>query len=366
MDLIGKQVRHSKFGDGVIVAQETTTVTVNFSSEIETKKFIYPACFKTYLKLMDAEAAAQADKTVLQHEEQERRKKQYESEMAEAKHFAKKMQEESSRSGKAVIIGPFNSGEDFCGEYNKAIISEIVYLKNTGGKRQHVFDGKRIEYINSRYVYSFEADNELKYPEGTQISIWQGETSVSGSIVGCEDFTVIIATSTDFGLDVPYLEFSAEPWRLLNHLVDRLDGLLDSSSEIVRKLICDGYKAIEHTNHIISTGQQTAVQMAKSQPITFVWGPPGTGKTQTLAKIALEHINNGHRVLMLSYSNVSVDGAVLRVYKLQPDLHPGTIVRYGYARQAELLDHKFLTSYNLAIHSPENSHFSDGGHGKYP
>ena len=58
MDLIGKQVRHSKFGDGVIVAQETTTVTVNFSSEIETKKFIYPACFKTYLKLVDAEAAA--------------------------------------------------------------------------------------------------------------------------------------------------------------------------------------------------------------------------------------------------------------------------------------------------------------------
>lgn len=53
MDLIGKQVRHSKFGDGVIVAQETTTVTVNFSSEIETKKFIYPACFKTYLKLRD-------------------------------------------------------------------------------------------------------------------------------------------------------------------------------------------------------------------------------------------------------------------------------------------------------------------------
>lgn len=351
MDLIGKQVRHSKFGDGVIVAQETTTVTVNFSSEIETKKFIYPACFKTYLKLVDAEVAAQADKTVLQHEEQERRKKQYESEMAEAKHFAKMMQEESSRSGKAVIIRPFNSVEGFCAEYKKAIISEIVYLKNTGGKRQHVFDGKRIEYKNSRYVYSFEADNELKYPEGTQISIWQGETSVSGSIVGCEDFTVIIATSTDFGVDVPYLEFSAEPWRLLNHLVDRLDGLLDSSSEIVRKLICDGYKAIEHTNHIISTGQQTAAQMAKSQPITFVWGPPGTGKTQTLAKIALEHINNGHRVLMLSYSNVSVDGAVLRVYKLQPDLHPGTIVRYGYARQAELLDHKFLTSYNLAIHN---------------
>ena len=351
MDLIGKQVKHSKFGDGVIVAQEVTTVTVKFSSELEAKKFIYPACFKTFLKLVDAETAAQADKTVMQHEEQERKKKQHESEMAEAKHFAKRMQEESSKSNKAVVLRPFNSVEAFCSEYKKATISEIVYLKSTGGKRQHVFDGKRIEYKNSRYVYTFEADDELKYPEGTQISIWQGETSMSGSIVGCEDFTVIIATSTDLGIDVPYLEFSAEPWRLLNHLVDRLDSILDDPSEIVRELICDGYKAIEHTNHKITTGQQTAVQMAKSQPITFVWGPPGTGKTQTLAKIALEHINNGHRVLMLSYSNVSVDGAVLRVHKLQPNLRPGTIVRYGYARQAELLDHKFLTAYNLAIHN---------------
>ena len=45
--------------------------------------------------------------------------------MAEAKHFAKKMQEESSRSGKAVIIRPFNSVEDFCAEYKKAIRRRI-------------------------------------------------------------------------------------------------------------------------------------------------------------------------------------------------------------------------------------------------
>lgn len=146
MDLIGKQVKHSKFGDGVIVAQEVTTVTVKFSSELEAKKFIYPACFKTFLKLVDAEAAAQADKTVMQHEEQERKKKQHESKMAEAKHFAKRMQEESSKSNKAVVLRPFNSVEAFCSEYKKATISEIVYLKSTGGKRQHVFDGKRIAW----------------------------------------------------------------------------------------------------------------------------------------------------------------------------------------------------------------------------
>ena len=351
MDLIGKKVKHAKFGEGIITSQEATYVCVKFESEAETKKFVYPTCFKTFLKLLDATTAAEADATVRQQEEQERKKKQQEMEAAEARRFAKRMQESNSKSTKTVVLSPFSSVAAFCDEYKRATISEVVYLKNNGGKRQHVFDGKRIEYKNSRYVYTFEADDELKYPEGTQISIWQGDTSVSGNVVGCEDFTIIIATGTDLGIDVPYLEFSAEPWRLLNSLVDRLDGILDNPSEIVRALVCDGQKSIDYSNHTITTGQETAVQMSKSQPITFVWGPPGTGKTQTLAKIALAHIEQGHRVLMLSYSNVSVDGAILRVHKMQPTLRPGTIVRYGYARHADLLEHRYLTSYNLAIHN---------------
>lgn len=191
----------------------------------------------------------------------------------------------------------------------------------------------------------------MTYPEGTQISIWQYNTSISGHIVGCEDFTVIIASSADLGVDVPTLEFSAEPWRLLNSLIDRLDGILDNPFEIVKALICDGQKSIDYGNYKITTGQQTAVKMAKNQPITFVWGPPGTGKTQTLAKIALAHIEQGNRVLMLSYSNVSVDGAIMRVHKMKPNMEPGILVRYGYARHKDLLEHKYLTSYNLAIHN---------------
>lgn len=53
---------------------------------------------------------------------------------------------------------------------------------------------------------------------------------------------------------------------------------------------------------------------------------------------------------MLSYSNVSVDGAILRVHSMMPDMKPGTLVRYGYARHRALLEHEYLTSYNLAIH----------------
>lgn len=351
MDLMWERVEHDTFGEGVITQQDSSYVFVKFLTEAAAKKFKYPSCFKTFLKLLDANKAIQIDAIVKQQEEQERKKVQRAIEAPEARNFTKKMQETSPKSDKTVDLRTFSSVADFCNEYKRAITSEIVYLKNSGGKRQRVFDGKRIEVKNGRYVYTFEADDELTYPEGTQISIWQGQTSIAGHVVGCEDFTVIIATSKDLGTDVHSLEFSAEPWRLLNALIERLEGILETPSEMVRALICDGKKSIDNSSYELRTGQQSAVQMSKNQPITFVWGPPGTGKTQTLAKIALAHIEQGNRVLMLSYSNVSVDGAIMRVHKMATNMQPGTLVRYGYARHKDLLEHRYLTSYNLAIHN---------------
>lgn len=349
MNLIGKKVKHNKFGEGTIIAQDTSYVSVEFMTEGLSKKFEYPSCFETFLKLLDENMATQVDEIVKEHAEAEYKKKQQEHAEAEARYFTKQMHEKVSKSGKTVEVRPFVSVEEFCSSYRRATIAEIVYLKTKGGKRQQIFDGKRVEYKNGRFVYTFEADEELTYPDSTPISIWQGEDSITGQIVGCEEFTVIIVTSVNLGEEVPEIEFSAEPWHLLNSLNDRLDEMLKNPSKIAKKLICDGYDAIDYGKHKIETGQETAVQMSKRQPITFVWGPPGTGKTETLAKIALEHIRDGKRVLMLSYSNVSVDGAIMRVHKRKSDYKPGTIIRYGYARNKELLEHEYLTSYNLVI-----------------
>lgn len=351
MNLVGKKVKHSKFGEGTIVEQDSLYVSVQFMAEDTTRRFAYPSAFKTFLKLADETAAASTAETIKQHEAEQEKKKQQQREETEAKRFVQQMNKKSSRSNKTVEICLFGSVASFCEDYIREIKSEIVYLRTTGGKRQKIFDGKRVEVKNGHYIYTFEADDELNCPEGTQISIWQGQTSIPGNIVGCEDFTVIIAVSIDLGLDVASIEFSAEPWRLLNSLIERLNEMVKAPSEIVRALICDGHKSIDYGNNKIVSGQEKAIQMSQAQPITFIWGPPGTGKTQTLANIALAHIKKGHRVLMLSYSNVSVDGAIMRVHKLALNSTPGVLVRYGYARSKSLLEHEYLTSYNLAIHN---------------
>ena len=49
MNLIGKKVIHSKFGEGIVAKQEGPYISVRFGEQC--KKFIYPDCFNVYLKL---------------------------------------------------------------------------------------------------------------------------------------------------------------------------------------------------------------------------------------------------------------------------------------------------------------------------
>lgn len=53
MNVMHEQVNHLKFGTGTITAQDSSTVTVKFSKEYGSKKFLYPSAFKLFLDLCD-------------------------------------------------------------------------------------------------------------------------------------------------------------------------------------------------------------------------------------------------------------------------------------------------------------------------
>ena len=349
MNLIGKKVKHSIFGEGVIISQTETRISVNFSTSATDKTFIFPLCFQSHLQLLDNTAVSEIKVKIEEAERLEREKAYQEAAKAHEEYMQK--ENHSSHHNGVIVPQMFPSVSSFCDQYQKALAAEIAYLQTTGGERQRIFDGRLIEGKIGHYIYSFEADSELNYPDGAQITLWTGTTSISANIIGCEDFTVIIALSISLGNEVTSIEFSAEPWRLIFSLSERLNTIKGAfKSPIVQALVCDGFKNIQYGKSIVK-GQDNACEAALENPITFIWGPPGTGKTETLAKIALKHIALHHRVLMLSYSNVSVDGAILRVYKLDSNKRAGKLVRYGYPRDKDLMQHDFLTSYNLAIHN---------------
>ena len=345
MDLTGKRVHHRSFGDGVITEQKKTTIVVTFRDGA--KMFSYPGCFQTYLKILDTDLKEDVQEVVSQHEHAETAERKQRINDLQTSISSNRRQEKD----KSVQIKPFASVADFCQAYRMALSAEISFIRMTGGKHILLQEGKRIGRDNGQFVYLLESEDELNYPEGTPVTIWKGQSQISGKILNCEAFSVYLISELDLGAEVEMLNISAEACYLLQSVSERLMDLSLEPSEIAQDLICNGLKEIDYRNSDIAKGQETAVRMSLEQPITFVWGPPGTGKTQTLAKIAWAHIDKGERVLMLSYSNVSVDGAILRVTSLKNDVFPGQLVRYGFPKDKRISEHPYLSSYNLAINN---------------
>ncbi len=72
--------------------------------------------------------------------------------------------------------------------------------------------------------------------------------------------------------------------------------------------------------------QQSAVRFALSaRDIAIVHGPPGTGKTTTLAEVIFQAVRNGERVLACAPSNTAVDNLLERLVAKMPN-----VVRVGH------------------------------------
>jgi ssDNA-binding Zn-finger/Zn-ribbon topoisomerase 1 len=81
------------------------------------------------------------------------------------------------------------------------------------------------------------------------------------------------------------------------------------------------------------------------QAITYIWGPPGCGKTYTLAEVVRTAFEAGRRILICSNTNRAVDQVLYRICETLTISHPamqeGRIVRMG-----RIADDKLANEYS--------------------
>ena len=78
--------------------------------------------------------------------------------------------------------------------------------------------------------------------------------------------------------------------------------------------------------------QVAAIRAACGSDVHFIWGPPGTGKTQTIGFLIAALLRRNLRVLVVSHTNVATDHAIANAAKLlldTEDYQSGKLVRYG-------------------------------------
>jgi len=70
---------------------------------------------------------------------------------------------------------------------------------------------------------------------------------------------------------------------------------------------------------------------------SYIWGPPGTGKTYTVGRLVVALRDQGYRVLLLAPTNVAVDLAILSVDDaFEGQLRPGELLRAGQPQLEQL------------------------------
>jgi KaiC/GvpD/RAD55 family RecA-like ATPase len=241
-------------------------------------------------------------------------------------------------------------------EYSDALHKEILFLKLGKGKKYKIVNGVKINKDNGVFTYSFEMETELHLPDDAPVVIdtANGYHAV-GTVLLCEDFQIMLLVDRDLNDRVNAAYLMVEPWKLLEALDERMTSLNPNTNHLAIKLMEEGPK-LATTQDIsgVPKGQDKVVQQLKQDNIVAVWGPPGTGKTYTMAKIATDYIANGKSVLIVSHSNVSVDGVVKKVVdmldgNMQSYLRNGKIMRFGYVRDDELAKHPYVTSFNYAL-----------------
>ncbi|MFH9353767.1 AAA domain-containing protein [Kitasatospora sp. NPDC017646] len=78
--------------------------------------------------------------------------------------------------------------------------------------------------------------------------------------------------------------------------------------------------------------QRTAVAQALASEALFLWGPPGTGKTDVVGHIVEGNVRQGHNVLFLAPTKVAVDQALERIcdlLKAETGFAEGLVQRAG-------------------------------------
>jgi len=96
--------------------------------------------------------------------------------------------------------------------------------------------------------------------------------------------------------------------------------------------------------------QIESIEKALHQPVSFVWGPPGTGKTSTLGFIIANYLMHGKKVLFASNTNRAVDVGLLSVIEamneIGVEIKPMTLTRFGDSA----VDDGQLISYSFTKH----------------
>lgn len=224
--------------------------------------------------------------------------------------------------------------------------------KKGGGAQIELRGGERVGQTEGSWLYRFLATEDLNLPDDTPVRVTAGQEDVPGVIVSFRDGVLLVALEQDLGPRIAAARLAANDAFLIERLQERLQKVQSGEARLCQpaaeRAIGQGAPktadaepdpAVTSDDDRLNREQLNALRRSLGSDTTFIWGPPGTGKTKTLARIVEAHYRTGRSVLLVSNTNIAVDTALERVadrLKGEPDFHQGLVIRQGPVVKEEL------------------------------
>ena len=219
---------------------------------------------------------------------------------------------------------------------------ETAAIKKRGGAQQILLrGGVQTGSTDSSYPYQFPFSEEKSLRDDTPVRIVVGQDEANGTVVSLKDGVLTVSLDKDLGPRIPSARLIADDSFLVERLKEKLEkvasgearfdkgtagrviglGKVRSRAAKVPEEILDGLNPP-------NAEQREAISRSLGSNLTFVWGPPGTGKTATVARIVEGHYRAGRSVLLVSNTNIAVDTAL----EDAECLPTGAAIRKSYIR----------------------------------
>lgn len=228
-------------------------------------------------------------------------------------------------------------------EFIDALAIEIDTLKKgKGGNIVTVYNGELIRQALDLFIYQFTLENFLIVLDDTPANIEVNGKEYECDIISVTGQQVQISLKQKITDRIPVAKIKTNTWYLLERLRKKYEDNLSSQARFdnSNRLFQDVNSRIDeggfNPSYSISgqppnPSQHKAIESSINDFISIIWGPPGTGKTATIAYAIESHLNLGRKVLLLSHSNNAVDQALTKVaVQMKSNYYSlGQLVRYG-------------------------------------
>ncbi len=210
--------------------------------------------------------------------------------------------------------------EGFIYEFREALQDEIKEIEKSGLSSILLKEGHRL-YSSSGFWYQFKIDYLPSIPADTPCKLTIGNENYDVTVIAFDDSSLTIEAKEELPNTIAEAKLENGTTVLLELLIKRIENNSTKANPAGLRMMHasdEGIQVVDSNDTIsfddnLDEAQMKAITSAVCNNTTFIWGPPGTGKTTVISHVITELLKRDRSVLLVSHTNSAVNGAIKKV-----------------------------------------------------